>query len=137
MPEWLATPVVLILLIAATTTDLRWRQVPAWVTFGGSGAGVLVSAVSGWDAVQLSLLGLILGGLLLLPFVLAGGFGAGDALLLATIGAWHGWQFVLWAAWWAAVVGGFVAVVAWRRGQRSFPYVPAIAIGAMLALLTR
>ncbi|MDA8216445.1 MAG: hypothetical protein M0Z94_02380 [Dehalococcoidales bacterium] len=55
--------------------------------------------------------------------------------MLAAVGAWQGWQLVHWTAWWAALVGTGLAVVAWRRGQRTFPCVPAIALGAALALL--
>lgn len=130
-----ATPVIMLLLAIASITDLRRRQVPTWITLGGSGAGLLVAAASGWEALQFSLVGLAVGGLLLLPFVLAGGLGEGDALLLATVGTWQGWQFVLWTAWWAALVGAGLAVVAWRRGRRTFPYIPAIVLGAALALL--
>lgn len=46
------------------------------------------------------------------PFVLAGGFGEDDALFVATVGAWQGWQFVLWTAWSTALVGAGLAVVA-------------------------
>lgn len=134
-PVWFATPVVMTLMVIATIAGLRRCQVPAWVTFGGRGAGLLVAGVSGWETVQLSLLGLMVGGLLLLPFVLAGGFGEGDALLLGTIGAWFGWQFVLWVAWWAALVGVGLALLAWRRGQRTFPYIPSIALGTLLMLV--
>jgi prepilin signal peptidase PulO-like enzyme (type II secretory pathway) len=59
-------------------------------------AGLLVAAVYGWQTLAPSLLRLAVGGLLLLPFVWAGGFGAGDTLLQAAIGTWQGWQFVLW-----------------------------------------
>lgn len=130
-----ATPVIMLLLAIASITDLRRRQVPTWITLGGSGAGLLVAAASGWEALQLSMVGLAVGGLLLLPFVLAGGLGEGDALLLATVGTWHGWQFVLWTAWWAALIGAGLALIAWSRRQRVFPYVPAVAVGAVLALL--
>ena len=108
---------------------------PACLTCGGIAAGLLVAAMSGWDALRLSLLGLAVGGLLLAPLVWRGGFGAADALLLGAIGAWQGWQFALWTAWWAALVGAALALIAWRRGQRTFPYVPALALGAVLALL--
>ena len=134
-PVPFATPVTMLLLAIASITDLRRRQVPTWVTLGGSGAGLLVAAASGWEALQLSLVGLAVGGLLLLPFVLAGGLGEGDALLLATIGTWQGWQFVLRTAWWAALIGAGLALIARSRGQRVFPYVPAMAVGAVLALL--
>lgn len=130
-----ATPVIGVLLIVATVTDLRRREVPGWLTFGGIRAGLLVAAAHGSDALPLSLIGLAVGGLLLLPFVILRGFGAADALLLATIGVWQGWQFVLWTAWWAALCGAGLAVLAWWRGQRTLPYVPAIAAGATLALL--
>jgi len=99
-PVPFATPVIMLLLAIASITDLRRRQVPTWITLGGSGAGLLVAAASGWEALQLSLVGLAVGGLLLLSFVLIGGFGGGDALLLVTVGTWLGWQFVLWTAWW-------------------------------------
>ncbi len=133
---WIATPVIFAILAVATVTDLRTRLVPAWLTFGGIAAGLIVAAVSGWDALRMSLLGLVVGGLILLPFALFGGFGLADALLLATIGAWFGWQFVLWTAWWAALTGAGLAVVAHWRRQWTFPYVPAIAIGVVLAILS-
>ncbi|MGD9890185.1 MAG: prepilin peptidase [Dehalococcoidia bacterium] len=136
MPEWGATPIVSALLIAATISDLRRRQVPTWLTFGGISAGLLAAAVSGWESLQLSLLGATVGGLLLMPFVLTKAFGSADALLLAVIGAWHGAEMVLWAAWWAALVGAVLAVAAYRRGERTFAYVPAIALGAALALVS-
>jgi hypothetical protein len=41
---------------------------------------------------------LVLGASLLLPFVGTGGFGGGDALVLGAVGAWRGWQFVVWTA---------------------------------------
>lgn len=135
-PSWIATPVILVILAFATVTDLRSRLVPAWLTFGGTAAGLIVAAVSGWNALQMSVLGLMVGGLILLPFVVAGGFGSADALLLATVGAWCGWEFVLWTAWWAALAGAVLAVAAHRRGQRTFPYVPAITIGVVITLFT-
>lgn len=134
-PAWVATPVVLLLLLVATASDLRRRQVPGWLTFGGIGAGVLAAAVSGWEALHLSLLGALVGGLLLMPFVLLRAFGPADALVLAGVGAWYGGQVVLWTAWWAALVGAVLAVIAYRRGERTFAYVPAIALGAALARL--
>lgn len=137
MPVRFATSVVILLLATATMTDLRRGQVPAWLTLGGSGAGLLVvTAAAGWETLQPGLLGLGVGGLLLLSFVLTGGFGEGDALLLVTVGTCLGWQFVFWVASWTALIGACLAIVAWPRGQRTFPYVPAMALGAALALLS-
>lgn len=133
--DGLSMVIVLMLLSAATITDVRRREVPNWLTYGGVVGGLLTAAVSGWASLQVSLLGLMAGGLLLLPLVWLGGFGPADALLLAAVGAWFGWQMALWTAWWASVAGGILAVITWRRGQRVFPYVPAVATGTALALL--
>jgi Flp pilus assembly protein protease CpaA len=50
---------------------------------------------------------LVLGASLLLPLVRRGGFGGGDALVLGAVGAWRGWQFVVWTALSAALAGAF------------------------------
>ncbi|CCF85768.1 prepilin peptidase [Nitrolancea hollandica] len=136
-PAWLATPVILTILAIATVTDLRTRLVPAWLTFGGAAVGLIVASVFGWNALQSSIVGLVVGGLILLPFVLIGGFGLADALLLATIGAWCGWEFVLWTTWWTALAGAVLAIIARWRGRRTFPYVPAITIGVVLAIFSQ
>ncbi|MGH2352027.1 MAG: prepilin peptidase, partial [Chloroflexota bacterium] len=75
------------------------------------------------------------GGVLLLPLVFTGRFGGADALLLAAVGAWLGWRVAVATLWWGALAGAVLAIVALDRGRRSFPYVPAIAAGAVLALL--
>lgn len=137
LPAWAAPSVVLGLLAVATVMDLRRRTVANWLTLGGIGAGLGATAIAGPAALGASWLGLAVGGLLLLPFVRRGGFGGADALLLALVGAWLGWPLVLWAAWWTALVGAGLALLARRRGQRTFSYVPAIALGTALALVLR
>ena len=134
MPASLDTLAIGGMLLVATFTDLRWREVPCWLTFGGIIAGVGFRAMNGADALLVSLLGMTVGGLIILPFVRTGAFGAADALLLAAIGAWEGPMFVLWTAWWTSLAGAALAIIAWRRSQATCPYVPAISIGAALAL---
>jgi prepilin signal peptidase PulO-like enzyme (type II secretory pathway) len=134
--DLIAALVVVAILAVATFTDLKGRRVPIWLTCGGMAAGLIVAATQGGPALLDSALGMAVGALVLLPFVFLGGFGGGDALLLGAIGAWYGWLFVLWALWWTALAGGVLALVAWWRKQRSFPYVPAIAIGTLLAMAT-
>jgi len=89
----------------------------------------------GLPALELSALGLVVGFIVPLPLVLLGGLGIADALLLAAVGAWTGWQLALWTAWWASLAGAAFAFILWRRGRRAFAYVPAIAIGFALAAL--
>lgn len=132
-----ALPVLAGVLVVATFTDLRTRRVPTWLTFSAVVGGVAASAAAGGPAaIVASLLGIAVGGGALLPLVLMGGVGAADALLLAAVGAWLGWHLALWTLWWTALVGAALAVVAWWRGHRAFPYVPAIAAGLALASLT-
>jgi Flp pilus assembly protein protease CpaA len=135
-PVTLATIVVIAVVGLATATDLRERRVPLWLSVGTIVVGLTLALAAGGGAVESSLLGLVVGVVVLLPMVLLGGFGGGDALLLGAIGTWQGWWFVMHAALWTAVAGGLLAVVAWRRGQRAFAYVPAIAVGTILALFT-
>ena len=78
---------------------------------------------------------MVVGLLLLSPFVFLGGIGIGDALLLGVVGTWLGWGFVLWTAWWGSMAGGVLALIAMLRKQRTLPYVPALAIGAIGALI--
>lgn len=136
MPASLDTLVVGGMLLTATLTDLRSRQVPCWITFGGIASGVAVSTMGGHEALSVSLAGMSIGGSIISPFVLIGAFGAADALLLAAIGAWTNPVFVLWTVWWASLTGATIALIAWHRGQTTIPYVPAIATGAALAFLS-
>ena len=132
----LAAVVVARLVAVATATDLRARRVPIWLTLGGIVGGLCLAVSSGPVALHQSVLGLGVGMGVLLPLVLLGGFGWGDALLLGTIGAWQGGWFVLVTAFWMAMAGAVLALLfAWRK-HRTLPYVPAIAIGALIALMT-
>lgn len=130
------TLVILVVVAIATATDLRSRRVPIWLTLGTIFGGLALSQSAGMPGIWVSLIGLGAGVLVLLPMVLLGGFGGGDALLLGAIGTWQGWQFVVATTLWTAFAGGILALIAWRHGQRSFAYVPAIAIGTILAIIT-
>jgi prepilin signal peptidase PulO-like enzyme (type II secretory pathway) len=137
-PAPVAVLVIAIVMAISTVTDLRERRVPLWLTAGSITAGLLVAGMMGGATggpLRMSVIGLVVGVLILLPFVLLGGIGAGDALLLGVVGTWLGWTFVLWTTWWASLAGGALALVALWRKQRTFPYVPALAIGAIGALL--
>lgn len=130
---WEFAMVLGVILLVATITDLRSREVPLWLTSVGLVSGLLVAALHGASTLNASLLGLAVGVLPTLPFLLLGGLGGADILLLAMIGAWEGWRFVLLAEWWTAVAGAGLAFIAWRRGQERFAYVPALLIGTVIA----
>jgi prepilin peptidase CpaA len=71
----------------------------------------------GWEGLAWSLLGTIVGLVLLLPAYAIGGMGAGDVKLLAGVGAWVWATTTLYAFCVSALVGGVIAIVMvlWRR----------------------
>ncbi len=135
IPAWLTPAATGLILLIGTAYDLRWRRVPAWLTLGGIVSGFAAAGLAGGAGLFGSLAGAAVGGLLFAPLVFLGGMGAGDALLLAAVGAWTGAMFVLQVTSWGALFGAVAAVVLWRLGRREFPYVPAISAGAIAAVV--
>ena len=125
--------VVGLVLLVATITDLRRRQVPLWLSLGFIASGVALGTLRGPDGLFACLLGLAAGTLPVVPFVVVGGFGGADLLLLGAIGAWEGWHFVLLAEVCTALIGAAMALVARYRHEISIPYVPAILVGTAFA----
>jgi prepilin peptidase CpaA len=81
---------VLVSLIAGWT-DWRSRRIPNWLTVPGLALGVgLNTFFSGWSGLKTSLLGVLVGLGLLLPFVLLRSLGAGDWKLAGALGAFAG-----------------------------------------------
>lgn len=97
--------ILLAVLIAATIIDSRTRRIPNLLSLGGAVAGILL-AVIGYGSVtpSASLGGLALGLAALLPLYLLKAMGAGDAKLMAAVGAFLGPSVTL-----AAVLGTFIA----------------------------
>lgn len=132
-PVWIARAVTAALLLVAVITDLRQRRAPLWLTAGGTGAGLVLAAFLGREALLTSATGALAGAGLLLPMLLFGWVGAGDALLLGAIGAWDGWRFALCTLCLGSVAGGVLGVLAWRLHKTTIPYVPALAAGALMS----
>lgn len=103
---------VLICLVAGGI-DIRTRRIPNWLTFGGAASGIAYGAwAGGVDAGLNSLGGFLVGLGLFFPFFALGGLGGGDVKLLAALGAWLGFPAILWVAFYTALGGGALAVVA-------------------------
>lgn len=159
------------ILIAGTGTgaaiDLVTGRIPN-VTVAVTVTVGLVAAATGLSDASLgsSLLGLIVGIVLMLPGHLFGATGAGDVKLFGAVGAVVGAEHILWAFGYTTMAGGVFAVIwALHRGRLSltvrrmlralgrpgraretivspdahnqFPYGPAIAVGSVLAVLLR
>jgi len=100
------------LALAAGYTDWRSRRIPNWLTVPGFLVGVLVNVLAfGWLGLKASLLGGGLGLLLLLPFVFLRSLGAGDWKLAGALGAFVGWQVLLYLLFWSVFVAGMMALV--------------------------
>jgi prepilin peptidase CpaA len=96
----------------ATASDLATRRVPNALTFGTAGAALLYAATTqGLPGLGMAVAGWAVGCALFLPWFLLGGMGAGDVKLLAGFGAWLGPGTAVWAALYAGVVGGPLALL--------------------------
>lgn len=131
-------------LVAITGIDFDHKIIPDSLSLGGTVLGLAASFVTGvgWQA---SLGGALLGGGLLLAVALGyyavtrrEGMGLGDAKLLAAIGAFLGWQAVLFTVFVSSVVGSVVglSMAGLQRSDLRFevPYGPFLALGAVLYL---
>jgi prepilin peptidase CpaA len=98
--------------LIAAWLDWRTRRIPNWLTLPALALGIGANALAdGWPGVKASLEGAGLALLILLPFVLMRGLGAGDWKLMAAVGALLG-PFLLLIALLASVfVSGLMAMV--------------------------
>jgi prepilin peptidase CpaA len=150
---------------AGAAIDLWTRRVPNPLTvlIAASGLGFAAFGVSGLS-VGASLLGFVLGLVLMLPGHVIGATGAGDVKLFAAVGAIIGPAHITTAFFYTALAGGLMAVIVALRRRRlqqtvgetarliatagasapaiesslennRFAYAPAIAVGTMLAAL--
>ena len=152
-------------LAAAVVIDLRSRRIPNLLTAGMAvtGLGLAATGFSG-ITVGASVVGMVLGLLLMMPGHALGATGAGDVKLMAAVGAILGPGLVFPAFLFTCIAGGVLAVavaIGRRRlaetvsgttrliaapatatsdfrnatASRRFAYGPAIAAGSILAVL--
>jgi prepilin peptidase CpaA len=108
---------VSIVLIVAAVIDGAILKVPNWLTFPFIICGwVHWTMQDGFSGLGLSLLGTVVGMMLLLLLRNVGGMGAGDVKLLAGVGAWLGTVVTLYAFAATAIVGGVLAVLMILKG---------------------
>lgn len=137
-------------LIVGTFIDLKHFILPDSITIGGTIAGVVLSAfVPGlhqraelWEALRASLIGAGFGFGLLYSIGWLGSrvfkkpaMGFGDVKLMAAIGAFFGWQAVLFVIFVSSFLGSFVGIALMICGKAKratrIPYGPYLA-GATL-----
>lgn len=111
---------LIILVLFAVYTDIRYRKIHNALTFPAVLYGLAISFFYGPEVFTASLKGFGLGLVCLLPFFLLGGIGGGDVKLLAAIGAVGGYPFILRAIVYMAFLGGVMAFLAlvWKKSAR-------------------
>ena len=91
--------------------DIRTRRIPNVITLGTAVAG-LGLAIAGWSGISpgSSMLGLLLGLLLMLPGHVFGATGFGDVKLMGAVGAVLGLERIVQAFLFTAIAGGVLAI---------------------------
>ena len=111
--------VLLVLLIVATYTDVKWQMIYNWNTYPGLVLGFVLRGWGGGAAgLEDATKGFaICGGLMLICFVLFG-LGGGDLKLIAMLGVFLGFERGVEALLWTLVLGGILggAVIVWQKG---------------------
>lgn len=105
------------MLTMAVATDLSERRIPNRLTVPGSIAALVISTAEVGGIPAGSLLGLFTALAVSIPLFALGALGAGDAKLLAAVGAFVGIGGLLPVVLYSGVAGGVIAIgLAMRRG---------------------
>ena len=143
-------------LLVLALIDLDTLTLPNVLTQSGLVAGLMFQAGLGWvqagtvaaiaSHLMSGLVGAVMGIWLFDLIAIAGSFvfgqaamGGGDAKLVAMIGAWLGWKYMLLAGFLACVLGAFggggAIALGWLSRRQPMPFGPFLAVGAVLATL--
>jgi len=134
-------------LITIFFIDVDFQIIPDLITLPGMVIGLAISFLPGGIGIVSSLIGLVVGGGALYLVALLGDWlfkkesmGGGDIKMAAMLGAFLGWQKVLFIFLASAGIGLVVSVIlmffsAKIREQRIVPFGPFIAMAAMVAII--
>lgn len=141
-------------LLSLSLIDLDTMTLPASLTKSGLVLGLIFQAVSGWldsdsstaiARLIFGIAGAVMGIWLLETIRVLGtlvlqqeAMGDADGKLMATIGAWIGWKYVLVACFIAcgvgAVLGGGAIALGLLNRKQPMPFGPFLALGGVLSL---
>lgn len=141
-------------LLALSLIDLDTMTLPNGLTQSGLVLGLIFQTLRGWQEGQWTglsanlmsgIAAAVLGIWLLDTIAILGSMafgqaamGGGDAKLMATIGAWLGWKYMLLSGFLACGLGAFVGGGAIAIGlldrKQPMPFGPFLALGAILSL---
>ena len=111
---------LLIVLLIALYTDLRWRKIYNWLTVPAFLLGLVWQFYTvGWDGCLVMMRVMFLIFLVLMALFGAGGLGGGDVKLLLAVGMLASPADRLGIYAWSAICGGVISLLylLWRRSQ--------------------
>lgn len=129
-------------LLVITFIDLDYRIIPDVISLPGIVIGFVLALTGISISVKSSLIGLLVGGgsLFIVAYIYEAitkreGMGGGDVKLLAMIGAWLGWQAVLFTLFFASllgtIIGGTVMLIQKEGRYYAIPFGPFLALAAL------
>ncbi|HET8649983.1 MAG TPA: prepilin peptidase [Gemmatimonadales bacterium] len=134
----LGTVAFVVIALLAAVSDVRTRRIPNRLTVTGLAVFLLLRAPLGWHSLLQGVEGAALGLGIGLALFMLGGLGAGDAKLLAAVGAFFGPSEFFGAFAITAVVGAVFALVdAARRGVLLLLFLQLVDVGGYLRSATR
>jgi prepilin peptidase CpaA len=104
---------LLAIVLVAAVYDVRYRRIPNWLTVSGVLLGLALNTFlyQGWPGLRLSLAGMAVGlGVYFVLYALRA-MGAGDAKLMAAVGAIVGWRDWFGIFLITAIIGGLMALI--------------------------
>ena len=120
------------ILLIQSVFDIRYRQIPLWITAIGGGVGVLFM-VAYMDVHMTSLFSFLPGVLCLIYGKISReAIGYGDGLLILMLGCYWNITSLLGVCMWAFSFGAIVAILLflWKRdGRMEIPFVPFLLLG--------
>jgi prepilin peptidase CpaA len=102
---------LVLVLVASAATDLRLGRILNIVTYPAIVVGLLAAAAGSGVGLTSAVTGCLVGGLALYALFAAGWLGGGDVKLMAAVGAFKGYPFVLHALFYSVFAGGVCAAL--------------------------
>jgi leader peptidase (prepilin peptidase)/N-methyltransferase len=148
-PTWqmLGYTLLTLALLAVFLIDYEYYIIPDQITYPGIILGLLFSLVNPDMAILQSVIGMLVGGVGLLAVSYLGDWlfkkeslGGGDIKLAAMLGAFLGWQKILFIFIAASVIGLIIGIIALSisgslRENRKIPFGPFLAAAAVTAII--
>lgn len=138
--EFLKYTVLISLLIVITFIDLKTQEIPDGLILFGLISGLLFNLYDIKAHMVLGILGFVLGGgvFLLIAMLTGGAMGGGDIKLMAVLGLFFGWKYIILITLISFVIGAAVSLILIAtklKGRKDFiPFGPFIAAAALIAI---